>query len=170
MATTTLAPTELTQNLYTVLDESRQVLKEWETSERAKVQKLLQEADTLVQSHTRQVQQSEAQLLSLRMEGSLKLNQSQPELEAVKQEQIDRNEQARRQLEHLQTALDFSRKAHQGDREIAQQNQQLQQTHQVMQQTTLDDLTRGMLNYKSLGLEFVKAEQDRLRYVRTHQQ
>jgi hypothetical protein len=34
--------------------------------------------------------------------------------------------------------------------------------------TTVNDLTRGMINYKYLGLEFQKADLDRLRYVRKH--
>ena len=31
--------------------------------------------------------------------------------------------------------------------------------------TTVDDLTRGIVNYKYLGLDFEKAEGNKLRYV-----
>jgi hypothetical protein len=31
--------------------------------------------------------------------------------------------------------------------------------------TTVEDLTRGIVNYKYLGLDFEKAEGNRLRYV-----
>ena len=46
-----------------------------------------------------------------------------------------------------------------------QQTKQLKESTEAAKQTTVDDLTRGIVNYKYLGLDFEKAENDRLRYV-----
>jgi hypothetical protein len=45
------------------------------------------------------------------------------------------------------------------------QARQLQSTTELARQTTIDDLTHGIVNYKYLGLDFVKARDERLRYV-----
>ena len=45
------------------------------------------------------------------------------------------------------------------------QTQQLKDATEAAKQTTVDDLTRGIVNYKYLGLDFEKADNDRLRYV-----
>lgn len=56
--------------------------------------------------------------------------------------------------------------------EHKQQKVRVQQTQRnwdaakAAKQTTVDDLTRGIVNYKYLGLDFEKADHERLRYVR----
>jgi len=46
-----------------------------------------------------------------------------------------------------------------------QQTKQNWNAAKAAKQTTVDDLTRGIVNYKYLGLDFEKAEHERLRYV-----
>jgi hypothetical protein len=48
-------------------------------------------------------------------------------------------------------------------RAIAKQQQAT--SMQTSKDITVQDLTRGMVNYKYLGLDFQKAENDRLKYV-----
>jgi hypothetical protein len=48
-------------------------------------------------------------------------------------------------------------------RAIAKQQQAT--SIETSKDVTVHDLTRGMVNYKSLGLDFQKAENDRLKYV-----
>lgn len=49
----------------------------------------------------------------------------------------------------------------------AQEARLFKQQVEEDKKTTLDDLTRGVVNYKMLGLDFVRTERDgRLRYVR----
>lgn len=47
----------------------------------------------------------------------------------------------------------------------AAEAQKLKEKVQSLKETTVNDLTKGILNYKYVGLDFEKAEGDRLRYV-----
>jgi hypothetical protein len=48
-------------------------------------------------------------------------------------------------------------------RDRADETSDLKKKIEEAKQTTVDDLTRGVLNYKFLGLDFEKAEDDRLK-------
>jgi len=45
----------------------------------------------------------------------------------------------------------------------ADEANELKKKVEEAKQTTVDDLTRGIVNYKFLGLDFEKAEDDRLK-------
>jgi hypothetical protein len=48
-------------------------------------------------------------------------------------------------------------------RERAKEANDRKEKVEAAKQTTVDDLTRGIINYKFLGLDFEKAEDDRLK-------
>jgi hypothetical protein len=54
-------------------------------------------------------------------------------------------------------------RAHQKER--AQKARKTKANIELSKRTTVDDLTQGIVNYKYLGLDFEKAENERLRYV-----
>jgi hypothetical protein len=54
-------------------------------------------------------------------------------------------------------------RAHQ--KELAQKARKTKANIELSKRTTVDDLTQGIVNYKYLGLDFEKAENERLRYV-----
>jgi hypothetical protein len=60
----------------------------------------------------------------------------------------------------IQTAL---RAEHTREQARAKEAVQLKQKIEASKATTVNDLTRGIVNYKYLGLDFEKAEQERLR-------
>jgi hypothetical protein len=65
-------------------------------------------------------------------------------------------------LELYHTELRMER-AHQKER--AQKARKTKANIELSKRTTVDDLTQGIVNYKYLGLDFEKAENERLRYV-----
>lgn len=58
------------------------------------------------------------------------------------------------------TALQVEEAKH---RDRADETSDLKKKIEEAKQTTVDDLTRGVVNYKFLGLDFEKAEDDRLK-------
>jgi len=175
---------DITQDLRDYIYITRSKINDWVEVEKASIDAAAERYRQTLSMHQKTIDQKTTQLGALKLEGGDSRNKSFNRLseddvcsensrftkEQLKESQTQVQQEIhmlkgelQNKQEHIQN-LTSQVEQYKGK---AQEAESLKKRVVLSQQTTIDDLTRGILNNKYLGLDFQKAEHDALRFVFT---
>jgi hypothetical protein len=160
-----------TNKLRQTLIVTRSVLDEWVELQKAAADALAAVQQAGMAEQQSRVDQVITHLLTLQLEQGLSVDQSKTKrftdgnvvLEQKKENIIHQIDQLNKQLLDSELKIQDLKLEHVYQKDRALTARKIKRNVEVSKETTVDDLTRGILNYKYLGLDFEKAGENALR-------
>ena len=169
-------PTGFTSKLRQTLIVSRSKLDEWVEHQKAAADAAASVQQAEISEQQTRIDQAVTHLLSLQLEHGFSVscgdddNYKSLSPDDDKRALLDKMENINQQIDELsqklqdtEDGLEQLRLEHARHQERALEVRKLKQNAQVSKEATVEDLTRGIINYKYLGLDFEKAGDDVLR-------
>jgi glucan-binding YG repeat protein len=182
MATTTTSHAILgfTSHLRESLLLSRSRVETWVEHEKAQADAVYERSKQTRASHQHRIDQALTNLLALQLEGGLAVSETESTTK-IEKNLAARKEELLREQEAVESEIaslakkQAQRKAQlqelNGEREAekakVQGTRELKQRVQASKQTTLEDLTKGIVNYQYLGIDFQKAQDNHMKFYFT---